>query len=54
MARELSDSRKALVDMLLEQSKKEDLINRKERINNRVTELKEELNVFRTKCPHAI
>ncbi len=44
MARELSESRKALVDMLLEQSNKEDLIYREERINKRVSELKKELN----------
>ena len=44
MARELTESRKALVDMLLEQLKKEDLINREERINKQVIELKKELS----------
>lgn len=44
MARELSESRKALVDMLLEQSNKETSIEREERINKQVSELKNELN----------
>lgn len=44
MARELTESRKALVDMLLEQLKKDDLINREERINKQVIELKKELS----------
>ncbi len=44
MAKELTESRKAFLDMMWEQDKKAELLEKKERINKQVTEYRKELN----------